>query len=244
MKVFSVIGHSCSGKTTTIECIIRELRNRGYSVGAVKEIHNEAFKIDTEGKNTYRMREAGADTVTALGYYETDVMYRGKMDIYKLLEHYNQDYVILEGVDYANVPNIATAKNSENLKTSELTFAISGVIADSEVSKNLPVLSALTKAKELTDLIVSKVPPLMPDVDIKCCGACGRSCRDLLMDILQGKAEYRECVVRNNRKVSLTIGGKDIDMVPFVQDILSNTIRGIVGELRGYDKDKEIVIKL
>ena len=41
MKVFSVIGISKSGKTTTIENIIKELRKRNYSVGSVKEIHFE-----------------------------------------------------------------------------------------------------------------------------------------------------------------------------------------------------------
>ena len=39
MKVFSVIGLSKSGKTTTIENIIKELRRRNYTVGSVKEIH-------------------------------------------------------------------------------------------------------------------------------------------------------------------------------------------------------------
>ena len=47
MKLFSVIGITKSGKTTTIENIIRELRKRRYTVGSVKEIHFEAFAIDT-----------------------------------------------------------------------------------------------------------------------------------------------------------------------------------------------------
>ncbi|HCS10941.1 MAG TPA: molybdopterin-guanine dinucleotide biosynthesis protein, partial [Clostridiales bacterium] len=54
MKVFSVIGITKSGKTTTIENIIKELRKRNYTVGSVKEIHFEEFKMDVEGTNTHR----------------------------------------------------------------------------------------------------------------------------------------------------------------------------------------------
>lgn len=71
MKVFSVYGITKSGKTTTIENIIRELKRRGYTVGSVKEIHYEKFAIDTEGTNTDRHRRAGAEPVTARGHFET-----------------------------------------------------------------------------------------------------------------------------------------------------------------------------
>ena len=59
MKVFSVFGITKSGKTTTIENIIAELRKRRYSVGSVKEIHFEIFAIDTEGTNADRHKKDG-----------------------------------------------------------------------------------------------------------------------------------------------------------------------------------------
>ncbi len=39
MKVFSVFGITQSGKTTTIEKIITELRKRRFTVGSVKKIY-------------------------------------------------------------------------------------------------------------------------------------------------------------------------------------------------------------
>ncbi|MFA7550797.1 MAG: molybdopterin-guanine dinucleotide biosynthesis protein MobB, partial [Sedimentibacter sp.] len=60
MKVFSVIGITKSGKTTTIENIIKELLKRNYTVGSVKEIHFEQFKMDPEGTNTFRHKTAGS----------------------------------------------------------------------------------------------------------------------------------------------------------------------------------------
>jgi len=245
MKVFSVTGMTGSGKTTTIENIVKELIKRGYSVGTVKEIHNEAFKMDTEGKNTYRHRAAGAKTVTALGFYETDVMYPYKMNIYELLRHYREDYVILEGVDYAVVPRIITAKNHEELVVDDLTFMISGVIANDVKGRinDITVLSGIDEIKEIVDLIEAKVPTLMFDIERECCGHCGMTCRELLSGYLKGKNDLSECALSKN-KVKLTVDGNEIETVPFVDDILYNAVTGVAKELRGYKDCRKIEIHL
>lgn len=61
--IVNIMG-SCSnvGKTTVIEGIIKELKTRGYSVATIKhDVHG--FDIDKEGKDTWRHRKAGAETV-------------------------------------------------------------------------------------------------------------------------------------------------------------------------------------
>ncbi|MCL0076168.1 molybdopterin-guanine dinucleotide biosynthesis protein MobB, partial [Dehalococcoidia bacterium] len=103
MKAFSVIGITQSGKTTTIENIIRGLKKRRYSVGSVKEIHFEEFAIDQEGTNTYRHRVAGSELVTARGYYETDILFPEQLSMEQILRFYEQDYIVLEGVTDCNV---------------------------------------------------------------------------------------------------------------------------------------------
>lgn len=60
--VLSIVGKSESGKTTLIEKIIPELKRRGYRVGIVKHAHH-GFEMDRKGKDSYRHRQAGADTV-------------------------------------------------------------------------------------------------------------------------------------------------------------------------------------
>ena len=75
MKVIKVQGTTKTGKTTTVEAIIKELRRRGHTVGSVKEIHYEAFTMETEGTNTYKHKQAGAHPVTARGLSETDIMF-------------------------------------------------------------------------------------------------------------------------------------------------------------------------
>jgi molybdopterin-guanine dinucleotide biosynthesis protein B len=60
--VISIVGKSESGKTTLIEKLIPALKQRGYRVGVVKHAHH-GFDMDRQGKDSYRHKKAGADTV-------------------------------------------------------------------------------------------------------------------------------------------------------------------------------------
>lgn len=172
MKLFSVIGVSSSGKTTTIEGLIGELTRRGYSVGSVKEIHFEDFAIDTPGSNTDRHRQAGALQVAARGFHETDLLYQRMLTMDEILLHFDFDFVALEGVTDIPVPTVITAHSAEEVRQrrTERTFAVSGRLSDSctEVD-GLPALSALTQLSELADLVekhaAEYVPPRRYAVD-------------------------------------------------------------------------------
>lgn len=160
MKIFSVIGISKSGKTTTIENIIKELKIRGYLVGSVKEIHFHNFKMDIEGTNTSRHRDAGASLVTARGENETDILFQEKLSMEEILDFYSHDFVVLEGVRDMDVPKIVTAHDEEGIdaRLDETTFVISGRISNHmNEYKGLPVINSETNIKELVDLIEEKV---------------------------------------------------------------------------------------
>lgn len=60
--VVSFVAPSGTGKTTLLERLIPELRRRGLRVAAVKHDAHR-IEIDREGKDTYRMRQAGASPV-------------------------------------------------------------------------------------------------------------------------------------------------------------------------------------
>lgn len=44
--------------------------------------------------------------------------------------------------------------------------------------------------------------------------------------------------------IEIKIGDKDIDMLPFVKQIVGNSIIGMLEALKGYEDDKDIVIKI
>ncbi len=246
MKVLSVIGYTQSGKTTTIEMLIRELKRRGYSVGSVKDVHYEEFAIDTAGTNTHRHMTAGSQLVTARGLKETDILFQERLDIQKIAQFYDTDYLILEGASDANVPIILAAANTEDLdkRYDNRVFMVSGKIADTIDSyKGLPAVSAVSDIEKFTDIVEKKVFDMLPDFDADCCSACGHSCRELCMLILQGKKKREDCTIKSGG-VSLKVNGKEIMMVPFVKKLLKNLIKGFVSELKGYKKDCTIEIKI
>lgn len=246
MRVFSVVGITQSGKTTTIENIIKELRKRRYSVGSVKEIHFEAFAIDKEGTNTYRHKEAGSQLVTARGYYETDILFQERLSLGEILKNYDYDFVVLEGVEDANIPKIVAAHNEEGIleKLDDLAFAISGRISSTiDEFNGLPAINAMNNIEKLVDLIEEKVHKRLPDFPEECCKECGYSCRELGAKILRGEAKRQDCIL-TKAEVKLEIDGKPIEMVPFVQNILSNAVKGVVKELEGYKEGKKIVVKI
>lgn len=244
MKVFSVTGLTGSGKTTTIEKLIGELKNRGFSVGTVKEIHNDQFKLDIEGKNTYRHRKAGSEIVTARASQETDIMYRGHKNIYEVLSHYDTDYVILEGARDIVAPEIACCSENGTPIISPLTFALSGRIANNiNEYQGLPVISAVNDLANLTDLILERVPDLIIPVEKECCQLCGYDCYNFLAEYLRGNEKLDKCVLKN-KTVTLTVNGSEITMVPFVQKILKNAVIGVVKELNGFVDSAEITVKI
>ncbi|MEE0931579.1 MAG: molybdopterin-guanine dinucleotide biosynthesis protein B, partial [Clostridium sp.] len=62
-KVVNIVGSSSNvGKTYLLEGLIKELKVRGYSIATIKhDVHG--FDIDKKGKDTYKHREAGSETV-------------------------------------------------------------------------------------------------------------------------------------------------------------------------------------
>jgi len=63
MKIIGIVGAHNSGKTTFIEKVIKKLKEKGYRVVAIKHDPKGKAKTDTEGKDSYKFQQAGADQV-------------------------------------------------------------------------------------------------------------------------------------------------------------------------------------
>lgn len=248
MRIFAVHGITQSGKTTTIENIIKQLKKRRYSVASIKDIHYEKFAIDQEGTNTHRHRMAGSELVTARGYYETDILFPKRLSVESILRFYTQDYVVMEGVIDTNAPKIITAHGTEEIdeKLDDTVFAISGRISNElKQYKGIPVINPITDIERLVDLIEEKVYEKLPEFPKECCDVCGYNCRELGIEILKGKAKREDCMIgHENQNIKLFINNQEIPMVPFVQKILYNAVIGVVTELDGYQKGGNLMVKV
>jgi molybdopterin-guanine dinucleotide biosynthesis protein B len=65
VPIVSFVGRSNSGKTTLIERVIPELVRAGYRVATVKHA-GHGFDLDTEGKDSWRHKRAGASSVVVM----------------------------------------------------------------------------------------------------------------------------------------------------------------------------------
>jgi len=215
MKVCSVVGTQGSGKTTTIEAVIAELRRRNYRVGSVKDIHFEAFAIDTPGSNTHRHRVAGAELVTARGNHETDLLYPGRLPVPVILRHYKEyDWVVLEGVLEPAIPAVICTLD----KLAENSICISGKLSTTLCSHELPMFNALDDITGLCDFLEHTVPDYLECFDPK-----------------EPACDF---------DITLKLDGKDIRMVPFVQKVLRNAVLGVAKELEGFEEGAAIEISL
>ena len=107
--VVSIISKKNAGKTTLLEKLIPELKHRGYKVGILKH-DTHGFEIDHKGKDTYRHKQAGADSVMISSPWKISLIKDVNKDlpIDEIVESYfmDMDIVITEGYKRAGKPQI------------------------------------------------------------------------------------------------------------------------------------------
>jgi len=229
MRVFAVSGVHHSGKTTTIEHLIRELVGRGYSVGTVKSVHRERFSIDRAGTNTDRHRTAGATAVAARSDAQTAIMWSGRLDYDEILRLYDTDWVIIEGAHREAYPRIVAAGTEHHIEQrfDGSTFLICGSVAQRLDSwRGVPVMDATTRAKEVVDLLERSVPEYDRPKE-------GQAAQRTLEP---GPEERFEVEVR--------VDGEELHLAPFVQDFVSRTVLGMLSSLKGYKLGSEFTIEI
>lgn len=109
----SFAGPSGTGKTTLLEGVIAALKERGYRVGAVKHDAHR-IELDTEGKDSWRLRRAGADVTLLMGrdqlaWFGTD---RPPPDLDQVagLLAADVDIVLVEGFRSAGLPTVIVVR--------------------------------------------------------------------------------------------------------------------------------------
>lgn len=109
IPVLCFVGASNSGKTTLIEKVIRLLTVRGYKIATVKHTH-KGFDMDTECKDSWRHRSAGAKTVILSSPVQYMVVSEPdrELTIEDVLERFvrNIDILIVEGFKKDKYPKI------------------------------------------------------------------------------------------------------------------------------------------
>ena len=159
--IVSVVGRSDSGKTTFLEKLIPALKTRGLRVAVVKH-DSHGFEMDRPGKDTWRLRQAGADAVMISAPNQMALIRAGldreaSLDELAALVSEQVDLVLTEGYKSGDKPKIevsrAVISGGELLCTRDELLA---VVADGPRSIDVPQFD-LEDANGVADLLVSYV---------------------------------------------------------------------------------------
>jgi molybdopterin-guanine dinucleotide biosynthesis protein B len=139
--IVAVVGKSNAGKTTYLEKLIKELKNRNVKVGTIKhDVHG--FDIDKPGKDTWRHAQAGADAVILSSPSKIAVVKQveQEMSLDQIAEFiFDMDIILTEGYKRSAKPKIEinrTAHSTELLCTPDELIAL---VSDAEWNLGVPV---------------------------------------------------------------------------------------------------------
>jgi len=143
----SFVAKSGTGKTTLLERVIAELKRRNYRVGAIKH-DAHSFNIDHEGKDSYRLTAAGADTTLISSPEKLAVIKKhpASPPIEELIRTYfaDVDLVVTEGFKLSGLPKIEVnrAERSATLlcRGEQVDSTLIAVASDSRLELDVPLL--------------------------------------------------------------------------------------------------------
>ena len=111
MKIIAFSGSSNSGKTTLIVKISNILQDRGSKVAIIKHDPKDKARFDTEGKDSFKFTQTGAD-VAIISPNRTTIFKQHTTEIDNLIELFqDNDYLLVEGLKTLPLPRISIFRN-------------------------------------------------------------------------------------------------------------------------------------
>jgi len=164
IPILSFVGRSNSGKTTLIERVIPELVRAGYKVATVKHT-GHGFDLDTEGKDSWRHKRAGASSVVVLSkgsmamFADVSDQMRVEDVRDRFLDH-TYDLIIAEGWKHEGYSKIMIIRE----QVGEIPLSTEGllaVVSDKPVDLQVPRF-ALDDILGISTLIMKRFPRSQP----------------------------------------------------------------------------------
>lgn len=155
-KVINIVGSSSNvGKTYLLEGLIKEIKSRGYSIATIKhDVHG--FDIDKKGKDTYKHREAGSETVIISSKNRLAMIkeLKEETELESIIEMVlDKDIIFVEGYKKSNLRKIEVFR--KGVSTELITPKEKLIAVASDINLEITDINIVNKEdyKSLADLI-------------------------------------------------------------------------------------------
>lgn len=158
IPIISIVGKAESGKTTIIEKLIPELNKRGYKVGTVKHAFH-GFEIDKKGKDSWRHKNAGAETVIIVSKERIVINKNNNNEtLDSVASNFSGiDIIITEGYKSENKPKIEVFRKARHDEPACMgDNNLIAIVTNDNIYLNVPKFGH-EDIKGLADLIEKKI---------------------------------------------------------------------------------------
>lgn len=135
-----IYGESNTGKTRLTIDLVKHFIKENYKIATIK-ITDKKIGIDSEGKDTWKHSQAGANIVVFSSSSETDYIVKQKQSIKKILENIcslgDFDLILVEGANDEETPKIRIGDIKER-KNTVLTY-------ENDFEKLIKILKGMIK---------------------------------------------------------------------------------------------------
>jgi len=159
--IISIVGKSDTGKTTLLEGLIAELKQRGYKITAIKHAGDD-FELDKEGKDSWRLGQAGSEVVAISSPH--------KLAVVKQMEHdlspqeisrfikWDCDLILTEGFKKSNNPKVEVHSKEQGSELLSPPKQLLAVVTDEPLAIDVPQFSRneIQKLADLTEKWLQK----------------------------------------------------------------------------------------
>ena len=153
--IISIIGKSNSGKTTLLESLIIELKQRGYRVAVIKHTADD-FELDKVGTDSWRFSQAGDEIVALSSPHKFAVIKQVKHNLspQELARFIGWDYdlILTEGFKQSNTPKIEVHRKEQGGELLCQPKQLLAVVTDEPLDVSVPQFPR-NETQGLADLI-------------------------------------------------------------------------------------------
>ena len=215
VRVACFIGWSNTGKTGFIERCIAALRSRGLPVGAIKCVHHGA-SFNLPGKDSTRFFDSGA-SAALVSDQETLRMERTPGD-------WGREYAL------SLFPGASVILVEGRVVSGAVRVLVAGSAASAgELKRPLADFDALIS--DSAELVA-----IAAQAGLRVFGS-EQAHRFIEYYFVGGDT-------MKDRTVTVTNGGKDVPLNPFVKETFENVVLGLMKPLKGVELDQEIIIRI